>query len=171
MALTKEQKQKNIENLKEKMARQKAMVFVDFKGLKVKDLFELKKRLRDLDSVFQVCKKTLFNLVLKEKKIRVDVKKFEGQLGVLFAFGDEIAPLKAIYNFSKEQGNLKILGGFLENQFQGKEYLVTLAELPSQEELWARLVVSIKAPVSNFVQVLEANIKGLIYALRAINKQ
>jgi len=61
--------------------------------------------------------------------------------------------------------NLKILGGFLENKFVEAEKIIELAKLPTREELLARLVGSISAPISNFINVLEANIKGLIYVL------
>lgn len=165
MAFTKEQKQKKIEDLKEKIANQKAMLFVDFTGLKVKDISELKKALRVIDSVFKVCKKTLLGLVLKEKKLVVDAETLQGQIAVVFAFSKEMPALKAVYDFSKTNENLKILGGFLENQFEEKEYLIELAQLPSKEELFTRLVGSIRAPLSNFANVLQANIKGLLRVL------
>lgn len=165
MALSKQQKQKIIAQIKEGIAAQKAMVFVNVSGLKVKDIFELKQRLRGLDSVFKVCKKTLLGLVFKEKKLGIEPRKLEGQLAVVFAFGDAMAPLKAVYNFSQENENLKILGGFLENKFQDKDYLIELAQLPPRQELFARLVSSMSAPINNLVYTLQANIKGLIYIL------
>ncbi len=170
MAFTKEQKQKIIEDLKEKITLQKAMIFINFAGLQVKDILELKEKLRAIDSVFKVCKKTLLGLVLKEKKLAVDTETLEGQLAVVFAFDKEMPALKTVYEFSKTNENLEILGGFLENQFQEKEYLIELAQLPSKEELLARLVGSIRAPLSNFANVLQANIKGLIFALCAIKE-
>jgi len=61
--------------------------------------------------------------------------------------------------------NLKILGGIFKNEFVEAEKIIELAKLPTREELLARLVGSISAPISNFINVLEANIKGLIYVL------
>lgn len=168
MALTKEQKQKIIEELKENIENQKAMVFVDFSGLKTKDLFELKNKLKQSGAILKVCKKTLLCLALKTKKIAVNVKNLQGQIAVVFGFEDEMAPLKQAYQFSQTNESLKILGGFLENEFQEKDYILTLAQLPSRQELWARLVGSVSAPMANFVNVLQANIKGLILALNAI---
>ncbi len=168
MALTKAQKQKIIEDLREKIERQKAMIFVDFCGLKVKDLSELRKKLKAVDGQFKVIKKTFLKLTFKEKKLEIGEKNLEGEIALIFGFKDEILPAKTAYQFSQENPNLKILGGFIESQkgeFLNTEQIIELAKLPTKEELLARLVGSISAPVSNFRNVLQGNIKGLICVL------
>jgi len=170
MPLTKTQKQKILEELKEKIARQKAMIFVDFTGLKVKDLSNLRKKIKMVGDEIKVAKKTLLELALKSAKLETEIKKIPGEIAVVFGYKDEVSPAKTVYQFSKENQNLKILGGFLENKFREAQDFVTLAQLPTREELLAKLVGSISAPVSNFVSFLQANIKGLIYALSAIKK-
>ena len=87
----------------------------------------------------------------------------------MFGYKDEISPAKAIYQFSKENPNLKILGGFFENKFREAEDFIALAQIPSKEELLARLAGSLSAPVTNFVRALEYNLKGLIYVLSKLN--
>jgi large subunit ribosomal protein L10 len=170
MALTREQKQKILEDLKEKIARQKAMIFVDFTGLKVKDLSDLRKRLKTTDNELKVVKKTLLNSVLKEKGFKTEVKELKGEIAVVFGFREGLSPSKIIYQFGEENPNLKILGGFFENKLREAEEIITLAQLPSKEELLAKLTGTIFAPVSNLVNVLQGNIKGLIYALSGIKK-
>lgn len=172
MPLNKEQKKLIIEDLKEKIARQKAIIFIDFKGLKVKALFSLKKRLKTTDSRLKVAKKTLTQIALKELKGETlqnfDIKNLTGQVGLVFGFKDEISPAKIIWQFSRENPNLKILGGILENKFVEAEMIIELAQLPTKEELLARLAGSISAPISNLVYILQGNIKGLIYLLTKI---
>jgi large subunit ribosomal protein L10 len=171
MAVTKEKKRKILEKLKEKIGNQKIMIFVDFTGLKSKDLFLLRKKLQESGNDLKVAKKTLINLALREKNLDVvDVKKMIGEIALIFGLSDEILPAKTVFEFSKENKNLKILGGILEKKFVGAEKIEELAKLPSREELLMKLVRSILAPISNFINVLEANIKGLIYALSAIKK-
>lgn len=171
MALTKEQKQKILDDLKEKITKQKAMVFVDFTGLKVKDLFDLRRKLKSTDSQLKVAKKTLIKIAFKKRKFEeIDIKKLKGEIALVFGFKDEISPAKIIHQFTQTNPNLKILGGFLENKFHNTEEIITLAQLPTREELLERLTRSVSAPISNFVNVLEGNIKGLIYALSAIKK-
>ncbi len=165
MALTKEQKQNIVKQIKENIANQKAMVFVSFKGLKAADLFELRNELKESECLFSVVKKTLLDRALKESKIEVD--KLEGQIGLIFGFNDEITPAKISYKFSLKNENLKILGGFFENQFRTAEETIVLAKTPSKEELLARLVGTLSAPISGFANVLQGNIKGLLHILKS----
>jgi large subunit ribosomal protein L10 len=115
-----------------------------------------------------VAKKTLLGLALKSAKLEIETKKIPGEIAVIFGYKDEISPAKIVYQFSQEHPNLKILGGVIENKFREAEQIITLAQLPTREELLARLVGSISAPISNFVNVLQGNIKGLIYVLTKV---
>jgi len=169
MALTKVQKQKILKDLKEKVDRQKSMVFADFKGLKVKDLSDLRKEMKKKDCELKVAKKTLISAVLKEKKVEgINVKKLEGEIALGFGYQDEILPFKTLYEFSKRNENLKILGGLIGQQVIEQEKAVVLGQLPSREELLAKLVGSIAAPLSGMINVLQGNIKGLICVLKQI---
>lgn len=174
MALTKEQKRKIIEALKEKIAKQKAMVFVDFTGLKVKDLSNLRKKLKGLtkggasNNEIKVAKKTLLNLALKKTLFEVELKKLQGEIAVVFGYKDELLPAKIVYQFSQENPNLKILGGFFENKFREAEEIIKLAQLPTKGELLERLLGSISAPISNLINVLQGNLRNLIYIISQI---
>ncbi len=168
MALTKEQKKKRVEELEEQIAKQKAMVFVNFSGLKAKDLEMLREKLKQTGAKLIIVKKALANLAFKEKKIDFVKEEFPNELAIVFGFEDELAPAKAIYDFSKEKDDLKIAGGYLNNEKTGAEELVVLAQLPSKQELYGKLVGALSAPLANFVNVQRQNIKGLFYALGAI---
>ena len=168
MPLNREQKEKIVQDLKTSAENQKAMVFVGFSGLKVKDTLALKAKLKAINGVFKVCKKTLLNIVLRDPKYKMRARDLDGQVAVAFGLDDEAALAKTIYDFSKEQENLKVLGGFFNNRFEGKEYVFAMAKLPSRNQLLAQLVYSMKSPLSNLTYVLQANIKGLVVALNAI---
>ena len=170
MAKTKEQKKKIIEDLKEKIAKQKTIVFIDFAGLKVEDMFDLRKSLKQINGQLKVAKKTLIRLALKDSGLNAEMDELKGEIGMVFGYQDEISPAKAVYQFSQKNPNLKILGGFFENKFKSAQDFISLAQLPSKQELLARLTGSISAPVSNFVRVLEGNLKGLVCVLSAIKK-
>lgn len=170
MALTKAQKQKIVSDLKEKIDRQKSIVFADFTGLKVKDLSALRRKMKAADGELKIAKKTLISLALKEKKFAVDLKKLQGEIALGFGYKDEISPFKIIYDFAKEKEGLKILGGLIAKDFYEKEKAIELAQLPTRDELLARLVGSISSPLSGLINVLQGNLKGLIYALSAIKK-
>lgn len=168
MPLNRAKKQKIIEDLKEKINKQKVMIFVDFTGLKVKDFSDLRKKLKTVNAQLKVAKKTLTQLALKKSKLEIDIKKLKGEIALVFGFTDEITPSKIIWQFTETNPNLKILGGILENKFIETEKIIELAKLPSREELLGKLVRNLLAPLSNFVNVLGGNIKTLIYLLSQI---
>jgi len=168
MPLTKEQKNKIVKKLKENIANQKAIVFVSVKGLKASELFNLRKQLKESNCLLSVAKKTLLKIAFKENKTELNEKKLEGQVALIFGFEDELAPAKTAYDFSLKNENLKILGGFLENEFRSREEVIILAKIPSKQELLAKIIGSIKAPISGFANVLQGNIKGLVYLLSNI---
>ncbi len=168
MALTKVQKEKVINDLKEKIAKQKAVVFAVITGLKVKDLANLRKDMKKKDCELKVAKKTLISSAFKQKKIDVNIKKLEGEIALGFGYKDEVLPFKTLYEFSKGNENLKILGGFFEDKFRSAEEIIALAKIPSKQELFAKVVGSISSPISGFVNVLQGNIKGLVYVLTQI---
>lgn len=168
MALTKEQKKQIIEDLEEKIDRQKSVVFVGIANLKAKDLLDLRNQLKESNCLLAVIKKTLLKIACQEKNMPLELEKLEGETALIFGFGDELSPAKISDKFTLGNENLKILGGIFENEFIDKDKVIALARIPSREELLAKMVGSIKAPIAGFVNALEGNIKGLLYALNQL---
>lgn len=166
--LTKQQKQKIVEELTDKINRQKILVFTDFRGLKVDEISDLRNKLREIKSEYIVAKKTLVKLAFEKAKKEVDLSQFDGSMALAFGYGDPVMPAKVIHNFSKEHKDLKILGGLTEDKFLTIEDVKELASIPSKEELLAKLVGSLKAPISGFINVLQGNIKNFIGVLNGI---
>ncbi|MDD5568999.1 MAG: 50S ribosomal protein L10 [Candidatus Pacebacteria bacterium] len=171
MPLTKEKKQSIVSDLETKIARQKAMVFMDFTGVKVKDLAELRNQLKEQGSELKVAKKTLLKIALKNKNIELDPKDIPGEIALALGYEDEVAPSKAIYQFVKINKKAKILGGYLMRKFYGAEQIINLAQLPGREQLLGNLVGTINAPISGFVSALHGNLRNLVYALSAIGEK
>ncbi len=94
----------------------------------------------------------------------------ENNIGVAFG-NDEIGPAKVFSEYSKDHADkFKVICGVLENKIIFKEEIKALANLPSKEQLLANVVGSIKAPVNNFVNVLQGNLRGLVQVLNAIKE-
>jgi large subunit ribosomal protein L10 len=167
---SKEQKKKIVNDLAEKIKSAKAVVFSDFKGLKVKDLTKIKKELREAGVSFAVFKKTLISIALKVAKIDLDAKEMEGQIAVSVSRDDEVAAAKIIEKFAKTSENLKITGGILETKIMSIEEVKALAKLPGKDELLTKLVGTLNAPISGFVNVLAGNIRGLVQVLKGISE-
>ncbi len=174
MPLTKQQKQKVIEGLKHDIEKQKSIVFIDFGKLDSKFLFELRDQLKESACALKAVKKTLLKKAFEATKQDDLVKAIDGidgQLALAFGFSEDMLPAKICLKSSKENENLKILGGIFENKFIDKEKVIEMALLPSRWELLARLLGSVNMPISGFVNVLRRNIKGLLYVLNAIKPQ
>ena len=166
MALSKQQKIKVIENIKQDLNKQKSIFFIDFQKLKAKQLFDLRKKLKQANALLYIAKKNLINIAFQDKKIPVKIKDLTGQIGIVFGFEDEILPAKIIHEFQEKYKSPEILGGFYEKEFINQEKAIKLAKLPSKQELLARLVEALNAPSSKFANVLQSNIKGLIFVLK-----
>ena len=168
MPQTKQQKEELIKELVEKLKASKAVVFSDYKGLEVKDMTVLRKELRVAGVELQVLKKTLINIALKDAGIEMDAKKLEGQIAIAVSSKDEVAAAKIIAKMAKVNENLKIVGGILGVKELSSDEVNALAKLPSKEELLAKLVGTLNAPVSGFVNVLAGNLRGLVNVLKAV---
>jgi len=173
MAKTKEQKKEIIKDLKEKLEKQKTVVLIDFEGLASPVLFQMRNELKENDCLLKIVKKTLLTKVLEdtdEKEFLEKVKQRKGQLGLILGFEDEVLPCKICYKYSKDNENLKMLGGIFEKKFNDEQYVLQLAQLPSKEELLQRMVGSLACPVSRFVHALKGNLNNLVFVLNEIRK-
>ena len=166
--LTKTQKKKVIEELADRIKRQQALIFTDVSGVNVSEIQKLRRGLRQAGIEYKVAKKTLINLALKQAKQEIDISQLVGSLGLAFSYADPISLAKLIFSFAKEHKNLKVLGGITENRFLTFEEVKILSLIPTREELLAKLVWSIKGPISGFVNVLAGNIRNLVGVLNAI---
>ncbi|MDO9231611.1 MAG: 50S ribosomal protein L10 [bacterium] len=167
---TRLQKEELVKSLAQKLKDSKAVVFSDFKGLAVKDMTVLRNELREKGIDFKVLKKTLISIALKDAGIEMDLKKMEGQIAIAVSQGDEVEAAKIIAKMAKVNENLKIAGGILGKKILGAEEVMALSKLPSKDELLAKLVGTLNAPVSGFVNVLAGNLRGLVQVLKAVNE-
>jgi large subunit ribosomal protein L10 len=172
MPKTREQKRTMLHGLSEKVGRSKAVVFAAYNALGVKQTEELRKLLRAEDSELLVTKKTLLNIALKDNNIEANIKPIDGQVATILSYSDEVAAAKILGNFRKaskeNKEKIDFAGGILEGKYIDKASVTALAEMPSKQELYARLVGTINAPVSGFVNVLAGNLRGLVNVLNAV---
>jgi large subunit ribosomal protein L10 len=170
--LTKNQKIELVKELSERIKGAKSTVFVDFKGLKVKESTELKKTLRAAGAEYVVVRKTLLDIALKNAGIEnASIKAMEGQIAISMSNTDEVSAASIIDKFAKTNPNVKMLGGTLGTQVMSAAEVKALAKIPSKEQLLGQLVGTLNAPISGFVNVLAGNLRGLVQVLNAISEQ
>jgi len=168
MAKSKLQKKETLTQLKENIAKSKSLVFVNFDGLNVKEVEELRKQCFEQNVGYVVAKKTLLKLAIQKAGIDIDPKSFDNSIATVFGFEDEVAPAKLVEEFAKLHPNLKTVAGVLEGQAVNAENIIALSKLPSRDELIAKVVGSIGAPLSGLVGVLSGNLRNFVGVLNAV---
>lgn len=169
MSKTRIQKQEIVADLADKFRRMKAAAFASISGFTMKDADNLRAKGRQAGVEIVVAKKTLLKLAAKEAgQESVDPSALEGSILSAFAFDDEVSAAKVLADLVKEKETIKILGGVLEGKLVDASEVKKLAALPSKTELLVKLVGSLNAPVSGFVDVLAGNLRGLVTVLKAV---
>ncbi len=173
MPKTREQKKVAINDLVDKIARAKSIIFTSYAGLDVFGLEELRGKFREQGVEYKASGKNLINIALDDAKIEhEDITELEGSIGAAFSTEDEVAAAKVANDFAKTSKNFEMRAGLLKIgedwKYLSQEEVLNLANLPSREELLAKVVGSIKAPVTGFVNVLAGNLRGLVNVLNAI---
>jgi len=167
--LTRTQKEQLVKDLSARIKDGKVVIFSDYAGTPVGKMNNLRDELRKTDSSYKITKKKLIDLALKNAGIEASVLNLEGQIGIAIGKEDEVSAAKVLAKFARENKNFKILQGVLDSKVISGKEVTALAALPGREELLAKLVGSINAPVSGFVNALAGNLRNLVGVLRAIS--
>ncbi|HLC70143.1 MAG TPA: 50S ribosomal protein L10 [Patescibacteria group bacterium] len=171
MAKSKQQKVETIESLGQGLKGAKAVVFANFQGLKVSEAEELRGLCRQNDIQVLAAKKSLLKRAFAEAGLTdTDPTLFQGGVASFMGTGDEVAPAKIVSTFAKTHEVVAVFGGVLEGRFIDAAMVKNLASLPSKTELLAKVVGSINAPVSGFVNVLSGNLRNLVSVLNNIKE-
>ncbi len=171
MAKTREMKEKLVKEYSEKIGLAKSIVVLDYKGLKVKDSEELRGKLLENGSELVVTKNSLLKLALKERGIDIPKEHYTKPLAITFSYQDEVQGVKELDAFAKKHEELEVMGGFMGDEYLEVDRVKALAALPSKEELYAKVVGTIAAPLSGMLNVLSGNIRGLVNVLNQVKEQ
>ncbi|GHT33367.1 50S ribosomal protein L10 [Endomicrobiia bacterium] len=162
--------QEAVKSLAGKFKVMEGLILTEYHGLTVEEISELRSRLRLLGSEYTIVKNTLSEIALKEAGIEVG-ENFSGPTALVIENGDIVSPAKVVVDFAKTHVKLKVRAGFLEGKFVDAAVIEQLSTLPSREVLLAKMLASMNAPIVGFVNVLVANIRGLVTVLSAISKK
>lgn len=169
MPKTKVQKQDTVAKLTDNFSKAKSVVFTDYKGMTMGQLSDLRGKLRNESAEFSVTKNNLVKIAAKNSNLPIsDDVVFDGPTATLFAYGDEINPIKALVKALKENQVGKVKGGLLNGEYLNAASVDKLAALPSKDELRAKVVGALGGPLYGIVGVLNANLRNLVYALDQI---
>ena len=142
-----EQKQVVIDEIKEKFANAKSIVLFDPRGLKVSEVTELRRNLRESGSDYKVYKNTLAKRAIADSGLELD-SYLEGPTAISFS-SDELAPVKIISEFAKKHEALELKAGVVEGKVANREELNSYAAIPSREGLLTMLAGGLMATVKD----------------------
>ncbi len=160
-------KAKNIESvvkLKEKLERAKGLVLTDYTGLTHKQLEDLHKTVKKVGAEYLVVKNSLLSIASDKKETSV------GPTAVLFAYEDELAPIKELFRFIKTNQLPKVKAGTISGQTYDGQQVATLATIPSKEALYGIVVSRLNSPLYGLAYSLNSNLQKLVYTLGQIKK-
>ncbi|MCF8093899.1 MAG: 50S ribosomal protein L10 [Desulfobacteraceae bacterium] len=169
--LTRSQKQELVSELKEKFDQKKILILVDFKGLNVSKINELRTRLREAGVEFRVVKNTLLVRAAQDTDVELIREHFEGPSAVTLSYEDPVVPAKALCQFAKDNEKLQIKAGVMGGSALDAEGVRRLSELPSREVLLAQVFGTMNAVPRGLVRALSNVPERLLYALQAVKDQ
>ena len=151
-----ENKQSQVQEITEKFQSAASVVVVDYRGLNVSQVTELRKQLREAGVEFKVYKNTLTRRAAEAAGVAGINEVLTGPNAIAFSAEDVIAPAKIINEFAKKNEALEIKAGIIEGTISSVEDVKALAELPSREGLLSMLLSVLQAPVRNFALATKA---------------
>ena len=165
------QKKDLVERLSKQLAETEITLLVDYKGLTVLQVTELRAKLREAGVQMAVVKNTLLRRAAEGTDTALMADLFKGPNAIVMSKDDPVAPAKILVDFVKDNEKLEIKGAALAGKLLGEEEIKQLAKMPSKEELLAKLVYTINAVPTNLVNVLSGVPRAFVNVLNAVKDQ
>lgn len=176
---SREIKEEIVKNLAEKIARAKTLAFCNYHGLTVNQLGTLRHKVKEAGGEMLVTKNTLMSRALSINHLPASPAKRDepttdyqlaGPTAIIFAYNDEIAPIKVLADSAREKGLPKLKFGFFGKDFLNTQAIVELSQIPGRDVLHAKIVGALASPIYGFVSVLSVNIRNLLSILDQVSK-
>jgi large subunit ribosomal protein L10 len=169
------QKETQISEINARFAKMTSAVFLDYKGMTVENVTKLRAEFRKAGVDYKVVKNTLVKHALKDAKYKDQLGKvLVGMTGVAWSYEDPSAAAKVVKAFRKDAAGdkLQIKAGLIEGTIlDAKGVEDQLATMPGKDELRAKLLATLQAPLQQFVALLNAPAQNFVYVLSAKERQ
>jgi large subunit ribosomal protein L10 len=160
-----------VDEVRERFDSADAAILTEYRGLKVKDLAELRRSLRVNGGEYKIYKNTLVRFATRELGLHDLDSMLEGPTAIAFVKGDAAAAAKTLRDYSRTNNRLVIKGGVLGDKVLTPADAAALAELPSRDVLLARVAGALAAPLQQFAGLLQALPRNLAFGLAALRDQ
>jgi large subunit ribosomal protein L10 len=160
-----------VAEIKQKFESAHSIVLLDYRGLTVGEVTQLRSQCRSAGVEYVVLKNTMLNLAAQDLNIQGLEPHLKGPTAVAFGLTDAVAPAKVLTDFIKKTKKTTIKCGLVDLKVIDAAGVQALSELPPKEVLIAKMMGSLNAPITGFVGVLSATLRSLVYAIEAVRKQ
>src|SRR5712692_1878112 len=166
--MNKNEKAQAISELEAAIGKARNAFLIEFKGITVPQVTELRKQVRETGSQYLVVKNTLALIAVKDSPLKTLEKHFSGMTAVAFNRTDAVALAKALTKFAKDVPTVQFKGAMLDGQIVPASEIQNIASLPTRAELVSKLLFLMQSPIRGLVTVLQANIRNLAVVLDQI---
>lgn len=149
------QKEEEVKALAEKLKNAKVVLLTDYRGINVADVTKLRADLRNSKTEYKVIKNNIIKRALNENGENGLDELLEGPTAIIFGEEDYLEPSKIVYNYSKNNEFYQIKGGIIDGKVMTAEEIITLAKLPSRQELLAKLAGSLLGNITKLAATLD----------------
>lgn len=165
-------KVETVQSLGDKVTRAKTMAFVNYQGLTVNQISNLRAKIKSAGGEVIVAKNTLMSRALTINHLPLTINYLTGPTATVFSYDDEVAAVKQIADFAKTLGGIpKFKFGFFGRDLLDAAGIEALSKIPSRGELQAKIVGALASPIYGIASVLQANIRNLVVVLDQIAKK
>ena len=172
MALSKDQKQAQVTELKNKMSGAQSIIFAHYIGLSVAEIAELRNNLKEEGAEMKVAKKTLTKIAAKESGLpEIADENMDGPVSLIFSNDDPLAGAQIAFKFAKDHKQVELIGGIFEGNVISKEEAIELAKMLSRTKLLAKFVGICRSPLVNFAGICNSPLSGFARAVSELAKQ
>lgn len=172
MPLTRERKEKLVDEYVDLLNQSRAIVFTEYRGMTNKQMNQVRRAVRDANGVFIVTKLTLFKLAMEQAGYDIPEKVMDGYpLAIGFALEEVPGVAKALTDFIDEAEIMTLHGGMLSGELMDAQQMEKIADLPSLDDLRSQLIGLLDAPASQLVGVLNAGVAQVINVINAYAEQ
>lgn len=169
--MNREEKSQFVKDMNAQMQDVEWAFLLDYRGLTVAEVSELRRSLREIESNYKVVKNTLTKLAIKGTPVEPLAEYFEGPIAMAWTKSDPVVLAKTLVDYSKDKKKLEFKAGILSGQVLDAAEFKQLSSLPGREELLAKFVYVISHPVRGFVTALNEINAGFVRVLDSIKTQ
>lgn len=171
MAKSRSQKEALLETYKNLLKDSSGFIAVNATGIEASRVVELKKTLKGLGSNITVIKNSLFKIAMDDENHPVEAKDFSNQTAVVSYTEDPTVVAKEIAKVQKDTEAFEAKFGMVDGSFLAGSKVMELATIPSREELLAKLLGTLNAPLSGFASVITGNVRGFVRVIQQVSEQ